>query len=76
MRRNNDISTLKIYLELLKETREIIKVHILSRKLWRRFWNTIEAYNNGDSCADILKKYFGLRYKAEIMDHRRIGKIN
>jgi hypothetical protein len=69
-RRNNDTSSLDNFLNLLDETKNIIKEHILCKKLWRRFWNTLEAYKNGDTCLQVLQKFFGKKCRAEILDHR------
>jgi hypothetical protein len=52
---------LKNYLLLLTETKEKIKENILCKKLWRRFWNTIDAYEKGESCLGVLKKYFSYK---------------
>jgi len=71
-RRNNDVTSLKNFLELLNEIKEKIKEHILCKKLWRRFWNTIEAYYSGDSCLEVLTKFFSYKCKSTIQEHRKI----
>ena len=75
IRKNKDVSNLKNYLLLLEETRKEIKEHVLNRKLWRRFWNTIKAYKNGDSCLQVLQKYFSFKCKADVKEHRKIDII-
>lgn len=75
-RRNNDVSSLKNYLLLLTETKEKIKENILCKKLWRRFWNTIDAYEKGESCLEVLKKYFSYKCRSNIQEHRQIVNTN
>lgn len=72
IRRNNDVSNLKKYLLLLEEARKEIKEHVLNKKLWRRFWNIIKAYKNGDSCLQVLQKYFSFKFKADVKENRKI----
>jgi hypothetical protein len=66
VRRKNKQSGLNDYLNLLSETKDLIKYHVLVKKQWRRFWNTIEGYKAGHSCIDILKMYFSYRCKENI----------
>jgi len=76
VRRNNDQTSLKNFLNLLETVREIIKEHVLCRKLWRRFWHTVEAYHEGKPCEEIMKKYFGYRCISNIKQHRQVVNSN
>lgn len=52
-------------------------VHIeLYKKLFRRFWQTCDGYQNGKTYQDVLKLFFSNLCKEQISSHRRIGNTN
>ena len=61
---------------LIHESRQLLKNHPLNRKLWRRFWKTIVAYNDGKSYSWILKSYFDVNCSENVNHHRRITNSN
>lgn len=57
---------------LILEHRVLVSSSNLNKKLWRRFWHTVEAYKLGKKCGEIMKLYFGSKCKANIEEHRKI----
>lgn len=75
-RRYNDLSSFNNYIDLLNETKQIIKEHVLCKKLWRRFWNVVKAYKKGYDVIFVLTEYFSLKSQSKIQEHRRITNTN
>lgn len=71
IRKNTDQS-FECLRKLLVESRNNLKKHPLIPKLWRRFWRTIEAYENGVPFLNILKNYFGVKTEVKLVGHRQI----
>jgi hypothetical protein len=44
-------------------------------RLWNRFFNTIYDYENDPSYEEILKKYFGIKTKPNVKEHRTIQSL-
>jgi hypothetical protein len=48
----------------------------LYKKLFRRFWKSCEAYQNGQSYSDVLQLFFGSLCKEHVTSHRKITNTN
>ena len=44
--------------------------------LFQRFWRSIEAYSQGQTCADVLQLLFSQLFKTSVQSHRRISNTN
>ena len=71
VRKNTD-GTFEKLTELMETSRKLFVTQNINLKLWNRFFNTIEDYLNNASYEDILKKYFGVKTKAHVTEHRVI----
>lgn len=48
----------------------------LYEKLFRRFWKSCEAYNDGQSYGDVLKLFFSSSCKEQVSSHRQVVNTN
>jgi len=60
-------------IELLTEARENYLSSELSKKLIRRFWRCLLAYNNGATYGQVLKAYFSGKSKENVAEHLKIS---
>jgi len=58
-------------IELIKEAIEEFNDSDLNGKLWRRFWQAINMYDQGLTYAEIITLLYGSR-TVEIRQHRQI----
>jgi hypothetical protein len=61
---------------LIEQSREHFIDIQLYKKLYRRFWQSCEAYENGKSYSDVLTLFFSNFCKGEVVSHRRIENSN
>ena len=60
-------------IKLIKESRiHFIEIN-LHKKLIKRFWSCLKAYNNGATYAEVLKTYFSGKSKGNHQEHLRIS---
>ncbi len=59
-------------IKLIETTKDMFKNQNINLRLWNRFFNTINDYKNNASYEEILKKYFGIKTKANVIEHRTI----
>jgi hypothetical protein len=74
IRKNTD-GTFEKLVELIESTKDMFVKQNINLRLWNRFFNTINDYKNNATYEEILKKYFGIKTKANIESHRRIGSV-
>jgi transposase len=75
VRQRND-QTLSTMLALIPKSREDFQEKNLHLKLFRRFWRTLEAYNQGQSYSEVLKLFFSNLCAGDVTSHRRITNAN
>jgi hypothetical protein len=71
IRKNTD-GTFEKLVELIDKTKEMFQKQNINIRLWNRFFNTINDYENDASYEEILKKYFGIKTKPNVKEHRTI----
>ena len=59
-------------LQLIDESRLSFCQEPIVLKLFRRFWKTLAAYNEGKSYEEVLTFYFSHLCKSEVQSHRKI----
>lgn len=59
--------------QLIVEARKHFEEKHIDRKLTRRFWKTIYAYNSGKEYKDVLTLFFSSLSVSAIKCHRRIS---
>ncbi|CAF1309414.1 unnamed protein product [Adineta ricciae] len=59
-------------LRLLPESRDNFEQRQIHMKLFRRFWRSLDAYNQGKSYGEILSLFFSQSCKSSILSHRKI----
>ncbi len=75
VRQRND-QTFSTMLTLIPKSREHFHEKNLQLKLFRRFWRTLQAYNQGQSYSEILKLFFSNLCVDDVVSHRRITNAN
>ena len=75
MRRHNDQDYHKLY-GLINDSIDEYKASGLNRKLWNRFWETIDMYNANASYQEVLQTLFGAKCQANIKNHKNIKNMN
>ena len=70
--RSRTDQTYSTMLKLIDDSRHHFIKKNLNIKLWRRFWNSLQMYNDGKSYGDVLKLFFSQSCKEEIQSHRVI----
>jgi transposase len=75
VRQRND-QTFSTMLTLIPKSREHFHEKDLQLKLFRRFWRTLQAYNQGQSYSEILKLFFSNLCVDDVVLHRRIPNAN
>ena len=63
-------------LKLISESREVFKQRQIHLKLFRRFWRTLYAYYEGQTCEQVLKAFYGSHCIETVQSHRRITNTN
>ena len=48
----------------------------LNITLWYRFWRTLEMYNDGCSCEEVLTTLFGAKTSATVIQYRNTKNFN
>ena len=64
------------FLGLIEKSKELYEEKKLNIKLWNRFWNVLEAYNQGETYQSVLSTYFGGKSKAEVNFHKKNKNFN
>ncbi len=72
IRKNTD-GTFEKMIELMESSKNMFLNQNINLKLWNRFFVTLNDYEKGASYEEILKKYFGIKAKANISQHRIKG---
>jgi transposase len=75
VRQRND-QTFSTMLDLIPKSREDFKEKNLQLKLFRRFWRSLEAYNQGQSYSEVLKLFFSNLCVGDVISHRRVSNAN
>mgnify|MGYP006897134871 CR=1 FL=1 len=64
--------TYNTFLRLMAEARINFHHQNIHIKLFRRFWHSIEAYQQGKTYQEVLQQFFDNRCSATVKSHRRI----
>ena len=75
VRQRND-QTFPTMLALIPKSREDFQDKNLQLKLFRRFWRTLEAYNQGQSYIEVLKLFFSNLCVGDVVSHRKVTNAN
>jgi transposase len=75
VRQRND-QTFSTMLALIPKSREDFQEKNLQLKLFRRFWRTLEAYNQGQSYCEVLKLFFSNLCVGDVVSHRKVTNAN
>jgi transposase len=75
VRQRND-QTFSTMLTLIPKSRVDFREKDLQLKLFRRFWRTLQAYNQGQSYSEVLKLFFSNLCVGDVASHRRITNAN
>ena len=59
-------------LRLISELRKNFKEQKIQLKLSRRFWRSLDEYNQNKTYAEILSLFFGQACKPDVVSHRKI----
>jgi hypothetical protein len=59
-------------LRLIEESRSNFQHQKVHLKLFRRFWHTIQAYNEGKTYHEVLQQFFDKNCIGTVKSHRRI----
>jgi len=70
VRKNNDQDFGKFY-ALIVEAIDHYKDTNLNLKLWKRFWDAVFMYHNGQTYQDVLTTLFGAKSSANIVSHKK-----
>ena len=68
--------TFPTIVRLIPDSREYFFNKNLHYKLFRRFWRTLNAYDQGNIYAEILRMFFSGLCKYEIASHRKVTNSN
>ena len=71
VRKKSDHTFLTI-LRLISESHKNFKERKIHLKLFRRFWRSLDAYNQGKTYAEILSLFFGQTCKPDVVSHCKI----
>ena len=71
VRQRND-QTFSTMLALIPKSREDFQEKNLQLKLFRRFWRTLQAYNQGQSYSEVLKLFFSNLCVGDVIAHRKV----
>jgi hypothetical protein len=63
-------------LTLIPKSREDFQEKNIQLKLFRRFWRTLEAYNQGQSYSEVLKLFFSNFCVDDVISHRKVTNAN
>ena len=63
-------------LKLISESRQVFTDKRVHLKLFRRFWRSLDAYNEGQTYEQVLKMFFGSLCSGTGQSHRRIMNTN
>ena len=61
---------------LIVQSFEEYKKSSLNVKLWNRFWECLEMYNEGSTYQDVLGSLFGAKHKDKVVSHRENRRFN
>ena len=75
VRQRND-QTFSTMFTLILKSREDFQEKNLQLKLFRRFWRTLEAYNQGQSHSEVLKLFFSNICVSDVVSHRKVTNAN
>ena len=75
IRQRND-QTFSMMLRLIPGSRKSFFCKNIHCKRFRRFWRTLNAYDQGKTYAEILRMFFSGLCKYEIVSHRKITNSN
>ncbi len=65
--------TFPTMMRLIPESRENFAEKQIQLKLFRRFWRSLDVYEQGESYGEVLRFYFSGRSKQEVSSHRKIN---
>ncbi|CAF2058210.1 unnamed protein product [Rotaria magnacalcarata] len=74
--RKNTNQTYNLMLKIIPQSRENFRTRYVDLKLFRRFWCTLHAYNEGQTYEQVLKSFFGNFCSAPVQSYRRITNTN
>ncbi len=75
VRRKTD-QTYNTMLKLIVESRENFQEKEIYLKLLRRFWRCLQAYQDGQSYAEVMKMFFSSSCEGTVKTHTRISNSN
>ena len=75
IRRNTD-QTFQTLVSLLPKAKQNFIKRKIHLKLFRRFWRTVKAYNDGKDYLEILTMFFSGLCKDKVLSHRKITNTN
>ncbi|CAF2556502.1 unnamed protein product [Rotaria sp. Silwood2] len=74
--RQKSDQTFPTMLQLIPESKEYFLEKNLQKKLFRRFWRTLNAYSKGKTYSEVLQLFFSGSCKYDIASHRKITNSN
>ena len=74
VRKNSD-QTYSTMMRLIPKSREMFAETGIQMKLFRRFWQCLDAYKKGKTYSEVLTLFFSGSCKPDVVSHRRISNM-